>query len=483
MCKPKAPEPPDPQVTAGAQTGQNVSTAIANQNLQNINQVTPYGNLTYDQSGTYQMTDPNSGSVYDIPRFTATQTLSPDQQAILDSSNQAQISLGNLAANQAGRLDSLLSGGIDMSAVPGRQNFDAANQPAMQSYGNGPAMQTGVSSAGQGIQGQPGFGGSIQGNVQTQTDYTTGVNAGGVQTGVNATGGQRGSGGYAGPVNGRLQNSGQITQNVDIPQISGVPTISGGGSAGIDYQRSDLGNVQTGFGDTPQLNLDPNLPGYSQAGQTPQIDFTASTLGQTQNGIAQAGNIQTNANLPGIRDVQGASQLNFEQGQLGGIQGQLGQSGNIRTDANLPGVRDVQGPTQLNFQQGQLGGIQGQLGPSGNISTDAGLEGIRNIGGATQLNFQQGQLGDISTSFGDAGAIQTQANAPGIGQVQGADGINYNPSDLGQNSIQTGFRPGADQVRGGGCGRYYAQLRHRLFTRPPASRGRADAAHGPLFAA
>jgi hypothetical protein len=38
-----APEPPNPLVTAGAQTAGNVSTAIANAFLQNTNQVTPQG--------------------------------------------------------------------------------------------------------------------------------------------------------------------------------------------------------------------------------------------------------------------------------------------------------------------------------------------------------------------------------------------------------------------------------------------------------
>ncbi|PII38583.1 hypothetical protein T190_18770 [Sinorhizobium meliloti CCBAU 01290] len=41
MGKQKAPSPPDPNKTASAQTATNIGTAIANQTLGNVNQVTP----------------------------------------------------------------------------------------------------------------------------------------------------------------------------------------------------------------------------------------------------------------------------------------------------------------------------------------------------------------------------------------------------------------------------------------------------------
>ena len=81
MGKPTAPAPPDPTATARAATGTNVSTAVANAELGNINQVTPQGNLDYSQSGTFNWTDPTTGSSYSIPQFTATQTLTPLGQA------------------------------------------------------------------------------------------------------------------------------------------------------------------------------------------------------------------------------------------------------------------------------------------------------------------------------------------------------------------------------------------------------------------
>ena len=75
MGKPSAPTPPSVQDTARAATGTNVSTAVANAYLNNVNQTTPNGSLNYNQTGSYNWTDPSTGSSYNIPTFTATQTL------------------------------------------------------------------------------------------------------------------------------------------------------------------------------------------------------------------------------------------------------------------------------------------------------------------------------------------------------------------------------------------------------------------------
>ena len=73
MSKPDAPTPPNPYATAAAQTGTNVVDGVANAFLNNVNQITPSGNLTYDVTGNYGWTDPSTGQTYNIPRFTATQ--------------------------------------------------------------------------------------------------------------------------------------------------------------------------------------------------------------------------------------------------------------------------------------------------------------------------------------------------------------------------------------------------------------------------
>jgi hypothetical protein len=109
MGKPDAPTPPDPKATAAASTATNVGTAIANSNLQNVNQVTPNGSLTYSQSGTYKWTDPNTGQSYDIPQYTATTALSPDQQKLQDLSNQTKTNLGQIGLDASSRIGGILS--------------------------------------------------------------------------------------------------------------------------------------------------------------------------------------------------------------------------------------------------------------------------------------------------------------------------------------------------------------------------------------
>lgn len=111
----KAPPPPDPRVVAAAQTAQNVGTAIAQSNLNNVNQVTPYGNLTYSQTGEFQWTDPNNGQVHTIPQFTATQTLSEAQDRLRQTQEEADQQLATIGRDQAFRIGDLLGTPVDLS--------------------------------------------------------------------------------------------------------------------------------------------------------------------------------------------------------------------------------------------------------------------------------------------------------------------------------------------------------------------------------
>lgn len=110
MGKPKAPTPPDPRETGAAATGTNIGTAVANNAMQMVNQVTPDGSLTYDQTGSYTFSDPFTGESYDLPTYTATTTLSPEQQAIQDQNRGAQLNLASLANERSDFLRDYLPG-------------------------------------------------------------------------------------------------------------------------------------------------------------------------------------------------------------------------------------------------------------------------------------------------------------------------------------------------------------------------------------
>src|SRR4249919_716871 len=104
MSKPDPPTPPNPIATAAAQTGTNVSTGVANAFLNNVNQNTPQGSLSYDVTGNYSWNDPSTGQTYSIPRFTSTQSLNATQQNLQNTSDQTKQALGNIGLQQANKI-------------------------------------------------------------------------------------------------------------------------------------------------------------------------------------------------------------------------------------------------------------------------------------------------------------------------------------------------------------------------------------------
>lgn len=122
MGKPKAPAPPDPKDTSAAATGTNIGTAIANNSMGMVNQITPDGSLTYNQTGTYKYTDPYTGKSYDLPTYTATTALSETGQAIKGQNDAAQLNMAETAANQSAFLKDYLGQpwSPDTSAIEGR---------------------------------------------------------------------------------------------------------------------------------------------------------------------------------------------------------------------------------------------------------------------------------------------------------------------------------------------------------------------------
>jgi hypothetical protein len=106
---PSAPAAPN-YAAAAQQTAQgNLEAARQATAANRVNQITPYGNLTYAITGE----DP-----YGNPTWTATQTLSPAQQQLLDYQNQASIGLGRLAGQGLGYVENMLATPFDTSQLP-----------------------------------------------------------------------------------------------------------------------------------------------------------------------------------------------------------------------------------------------------------------------------------------------------------------------------------------------------------------------------
>ena len=116
--KPSAPSPPPPQQNAQAATSTNIGTSVANSFMNNMNQITPDGALNYDVTGNYTWNDPVTGKSYDIPTWTATQTLSEQQKAIKGQQDATKMNLSGLANAQSGMLANQLASPMDLSKAP-----------------------------------------------------------------------------------------------------------------------------------------------------------------------------------------------------------------------------------------------------------------------------------------------------------------------------------------------------------------------------
>jgi hypothetical protein len=110
---PSPPPAPDPAATAAAQSQMNKETAVTQYGLGATNQVTPYGNLTYDQIGKWE-----DGT----PRFQATTALSPEQQDLYNLNTQTQKGIGQIGVDQTKRIADLLSSPVNLNneATEGR---------------------------------------------------------------------------------------------------------------------------------------------------------------------------------------------------------------------------------------------------------------------------------------------------------------------------------------------------------------------------
>lgn len=104
-----APPPPDYAAAAQQTAAGNLDAARQATAANRVNQITPYGRLDYAITGE----DP-----YGNPTWTATQSLSPAQQQLLDYQNQTSAGLGRLSQTGLGYVENMLQTPFDTSALP-----------------------------------------------------------------------------------------------------------------------------------------------------------------------------------------------------------------------------------------------------------------------------------------------------------------------------------------------------------------------------
>ena len=127
----QGPKAPDPYATAAAQGNSNIQTAIGSTLLNNTNEVGPFGNLNYSQTGTQTIKDAEGKDV-SVPQFTRTTTLDPAQQQLLDQQNQAGISMNNLGISQIDRLQGTLNEPFNFDGIAPRQTDWSADRQRVE---------------------------------------------------------------------------------------------------------------------------------------------------------------------------------------------------------------------------------------------------------------------------------------------------------------------------------------------------------------
>lgn len=103
-----APAPPDPVKTAAAQAQYNQQTAATTQAMNMVDQTNQFGSSTYKQIGTQTIIGAD-GKPIQVPKYSQTTTLSPEQQAIFNQGQVAQGNLAGLAADQSAAMRDYLN--------------------------------------------------------------------------------------------------------------------------------------------------------------------------------------------------------------------------------------------------------------------------------------------------------------------------------------------------------------------------------------
>jgi hypothetical protein len=138
---PSAPAAPDYRAAAQETAAGNLAAARTATAANRVNQVTPYGNLNYAETGVDSQGNPT---------YTATTSLSDIGQQLLNNQNNASLGLGSAITAQLGQVQDVMGRGFNPN-TPAIQyggqgpNLGQVGQAGQaQGMGNAPTLQTGL---------------------------------------------------------------------------------------------------------------------------------------------------------------------------------------------------------------------------------------------------------------------------------------------------------------------------------------------------
>ena len=184
--KGSAPAAPDYTAAAQATAAGNLDAARTATAANRVNQYTPYGSLEYKINPQEQW------DIYGNPTWSATQTLAPEQQKLLDIQNQTSLGLGGLAGQGLGYVENMLSKPFDTSGIaqtginPGETMQDAVMRRLQPQIAQGKeALQAQL--ANQGVApGTEAYNRAMTQQNQKENDLLTSAIIQGTQTGLAA---------------------------------------------------------------------------------------------------------------------------------------------------------------------------------------------------------------------------------------------------------------------------------------------------------
>lgn len=212
------PAAPDPYTTAAAQTQSNENTANYQQSLNQTNQITPYGSINYEQTGTA----PNGA-----PTSTATTTLSQPVQNLVNTGIDNAQTNANTEGQLANNAQSTLSQPLNLSnlsQLPTLTGWNDATLDPQWARNDQNAAQTAYN---QGLApGSSGWSAEMQNEGTLKNQAYDQSNLANIGTAVNATEQQ-----YNEPLNAlsALQSGSQISQP-GVGQTAAAPQTSVAGT-------------------------------------------------------------------------------------------------------------------------------------------------------------------------------------------------------------------------------------------------------------
>ena len=456
---PEPPPPPDPFATARAQTGSNVTTAIANTTMANANVKGPLGSTTFNQIGSRKISEPvldkdgkpvtkrvwqgdplanpgtsqgrfvttgygdggreegywedtayNTGDPtkgkwvdetemvnYDVPIWEQINQLSDNQQKLLGQQESLGMDLNDLASSQVKRIGGVLNTPISGDSLP-----PGATELLAQYGGSLPRL-----------------------NLQTSVGMDR------LNTGFDATRGPE----YVGDLGSAQGGFGATGQGVDYMNPNAVSRAMrdiGGASRGVQYM-GDQGLAQTGFGGTGQgvqysPSLDMGATNYADVGG-PSRSVGNFGFESERNRVEDALRQRQMPELDRQR-AQLENQL-VNQGFTRGTQGfnaQMDEQIRRENDANLAAIL-AGGQEQTRMGQLALGRFGAENAAQGQADEQARARGLFGLGATAQNNqarlaMQQASNAAQQQEFGQQQARGLFSNEA-IGQ-NNATGLAFN---------------------------------------------------------